>query len=241
MYNVILFLKNRKAQYALSFFFLILLGVYGYIHATKGIDLTDEGMYVSTAMRFSMGDIPFRDEFMSALSQFNVLLAPVFWIFPEISLLQMRFAGIGLHVVSLFVLFLFLSRYAPPLLIALLCSTMFFVNNFYGIASPSYNSLASAFSLISLALWLFAIVSNNKSRRFFSSVLGGFFFSFAVFSYSSLIIVLVHIFILPLYLLEQLGLLSQLCLLLFSRAGYYLTLFKDFGWPQPRQDSGHMV
>ena len=191
MYNVILFLKNKKAQYALSFFFLILLGVYGYIHATKGIDLTDEGMYVSTAMRFSMGDIPFRDEFMSALSQFNVLLAPVFWIFPEISLLQMRFAGIGLHVVSLFVLFLFLSRYAPPLLVALLCSTMFFVNNFYGIASPSYNSLASAFSLISLALWLFAIVSNNKSRRFFSSLLGGFFFSFAVFSYSSLIIVLV--------------------------------------------------
>ena len=137
MYNVILFLKNKKAQYALSFFFLILLGVYGYIHATKGIDLTDEGMYVSTAMRFSMGDIPFRDEFMSALSQFNVLLAPVFWIFPEISLLQMRFAGIGLHVVSLFVLFLFLSRYAPPLLIALLCSTMFFVNNFYGIAAKN--------------------------------------------------------------------------------------------------------
>ena len=170
---------------------LILLAVSGYLHATKGIDLTDEGMYVSTAMRFSMGDIPFRDEFMSVLSQFNILISPIFWMHPGISLLQIRCVGIGLHIVSLFLLFLFLSRYGPPLLVALLCGIMFFVNNFYGIASPSYNSLSSDFSLISLTLWLFAIVSGKKSHRFFLSVLGGLFFSLAVLSYSSLVLVLV--------------------------------------------------
>ena len=148
-------------------------------------------MYVSTAMRFSMGDIPFRDELMSALSQFNVLTSPLFWIFPGITLLQMRCIGIGLHIVSLFLLFIFLARYGPPLLVALLCSIMFFVNNFYGIASPSYNSLSSIFSLISLTVWLFAIAADKKAHRFFLSVLGGLFFSLAFFSYSSLVFILV--------------------------------------------------
>ena len=190
MHKIILFLINQKVQHLLSFCLFILLAVFGYFHATKGIDLTDEGMYVSTAMRFSMGDIPFRDEFMSILTQFNVLLSPVFMIYPDISLLQMRCLGLVFHTVSLFLLFLFLSRYGPPFLVALLCSVMFLLNNFYGIVSPSYNSLSSDFSIISLTLWLFAVSSDKKSHRFLFSVLGGFLFSLAVLSYSSLVLVI---------------------------------------------------
>jgi len=186
VFKKVLFLREKKVQYLLSFCMLILVVGLGYFHATKGIDLTDEGMYLSTAMRFSMDDIPFRDEFMSRLFQFNILLSPVFMLYPDISLLQMRCLGLLLHIVSLLVLFLFLSRYAPPFLTALLCAIMFFINNFYGILSPSYNSLSSDFSIITMASWLFAIRSDKGSHRFLFSALAGFFFSFVVLSYSSL-------------------------------------------------------
>ena len=182
-------LKKQKVQYSLSIFLFILLFGFGYYHATKGIDLTDEGMYVSTPMRYSLGDVPFRDEIMNATRPFDVLLSPIFKAFPDITLLQIRLIGLGLHVVSIVVLFLFLSRFAPPLIVAMPCAVSFIVSNPYDIYSPSYNSLSSDLSLLALTLWLMALVSNNRVRRRIFSSLGGLFCALAVLSYSTLIVI----------------------------------------------------
>lgn len=183
IYKIILFLKRQKVQYLLSFCLFILLFVFGSIHATKGIDLTDEGMYLSTAMRLSMGDTPFRDEFMSNLSQFSLLVSPLFMIYSDISLLQMRCLGLLLHTVSIFTLFLLLSRYAPPFFVTLACSAIFFSNVF--IMCPSYNSLSRDFSIIAIVFWLFSCLSSKRTNRTLFSIFGGFFFTLVVLSYST--------------------------------------------------------
>lgn len=183
------FLNKQKVQYSLSIFLFILLFGFGYYHATKGIDLTDEGMYVSTPMRYSLGDVPFRDEIMNATRPFDVLLSPIFKVFPDLSLLQIRLVGLGLHSVSIVVLFLFLSRFAPPLIVAMPCAVSFIVSKPYNIFSPSYNSLSSDLSLLALTLWLISLASNNKVRRRIFSSLGGLFCALAILSYSTLIVI----------------------------------------------------
>ena len=187
--NTVNFLWSRKHQQVLSVLLFVVLFAFGCIHAAKGIDLTDEGMYLSTALRYSMGDIPFRDEVMNVARPFDVLVSPVFKLFPDISLFQMRLLGNILHTFSCFLLFVFLSGYAPPFLAALLCGVMFLMNNFHGILSPSYNSISSDCSLIAVTLWLLAVSSRSKLRQFVLAVCGGIFLGLAAGSYSTAVLV----------------------------------------------------
>src|SRR3989339_149714 len=73
-------------------------------HATWGIDFWDEGFYVATAMRYAFGDIPFLDEFATHIYSFDKLMAPLFILFPKITLFQVRVVGIGFNFLSLFLL-----------------------------------------------------------------------------------------------------------------------------------------
>ena len=188
--KTIYLLRERKIQFLLSACLFFLLLGFGYLHATKGIDLTDEGMYLSTSMRYSLGDVPFRDEIMNVMRPFDVLTSVVFRVYPDISLLQMRCLGLFIHIISYTILFLFLSRYAPPFFVALACSVMFLINNVYGIMSPSYNLLSSDFSLIAMTLWLSACVLVRKYYRILFSVLAGFFLSLSVLSYFPLVLLI---------------------------------------------------
>jgi len=181
--------NRQKVHCLLSLCLFLLMVGFGYLRATKGIDLTDEGSYLSTAMRYSLGDVPFRDEFMNTVRPFDLLVSPVFIVFPDISLLQMRSLGLILDILSLITLFLFFSRYAPPLLVAFACSVAFFIN--CGILSPSYNSLSRGFSTISLTFYLFSCVSEGRYRRISLSALGGAFFSLCVLSYPSQMLLLI--------------------------------------------------
>lgn len=186
--KTIVFLRKEKVQYSLSICLFIILFGFGCFHATKGIDLTDEGMYLSTAMRYSLGDTPFRDEIMNIMRPFDVLVAPVFVAFPDISLFQMRSLGLLLHTVSIFVLFLFLSRYMPPFFVALACCGIFFSSLF--IMSPSYNNLSRDFSIIAMVFWLASCLSVVRVRRVLFSILGGCFFTLVVLSYPPQFIVI---------------------------------------------------
>lgn len=179
---------TKKAQYLLSVCLLVVLFGFGYVHATKGVDLGDEGLYVSAAMRFALGDMPFRDEIRSILTQSNVLLSLVFTVFPDISLLQLRFLGVSLQLGAYLLFFLLLSRYTPPFFAALLCGIMFFSNNFFGILSPGYDLLSSVFCLVSLTSWLVALTTEKRLFRILFSVGGGVMLGLAAFSYSTLIL-----------------------------------------------------
>jgi hypothetical protein len=186
--HMIPFFKERSIQYLFSSLVFVLLCVFGYLHATKGIDLTDEGFYLSTSMRYSLGDVPFRDEPQSTGHPFDLLVSLVFLVFPDISLLQIRTLGLAFDIASVFILFLFFSRYAPPLIVALTCSAAFLIN--CGILSPSYNLLSRGFSILALTSYLFAWVSERKRHRILCSALGGGFLGLSVLSYPSQILLI---------------------------------------------------
>ena len=192
--KIVLFIKQNKSQYFLSLCLFSILFIFAYLHAAKGLDLTDEGMYLSAAMRYSLGDLPFRDEIINATRPFDVIVAPVFIGFPNISLLQMRYLGLLLHSVSIFGLFLFLSCFAPPLFIALVCSSIFFSNIF--ILSPNYNSLSSDFSILAVVFLFTSCLSTIRFRRILFAIIGGCFFTLFAISYPpQAIVILIPIFI----------------------------------------------
>jgi hypothetical protein len=187
--RLLIFFQKRNIQYGLSFCVLVLLFVYGYLRATRGIDLTDEGYFLSIAMRYTFGAIPFiHDEGIDAGRLFNIFISPVFLLYPEVTLLQMRCLGIIIHLAGLIALFCFLARYAPPLLVALACSIVFFVSIF--IMSPTYYILSNTFSIMAMVFWLSACTSKKRRARWIFSVLGGCLFSMSVLSYLTQVILL---------------------------------------------------
>ncbi|OGK64840.1 hypothetical protein A2313_04420 [Candidatus Roizmanbacteria bacterium RIFOXYB2_FULL_41_10] len=152
-------------------------------HATWGIDFWDEGFYVATAMRYAFGDIPFLDEFATHIYSFDKLMAPLFILFPKITLFQVRVVGIGFNFLSLFFLYQYLSRFGPRILVSLLVVALFFINNFAFIASPSYNSGASNFILLSFLCFMYSLEIQRLSQIL--AVFSGLFLLFATISYLS--------------------------------------------------------
>ncbi len=165
-------MNKRRVQYLISLLLFVLLLGFGFFHSTKGIDIGESGYYVSSAIRYTMGDLPFRNEIISAIHPFDVLFSFVFRVDPNISLLELRYLGVTLHLLAALVLFLLLSRYAPPLFVALASGVMFLMNNFYGIEVFGYNSLSSDLSLISMVAWLYAIISPKRSSSFLFALFG---------------------------------------------------------------------
>ena len=184
--KTIYYFNSRKLQYLLSVPVFILLLGFGLFRATKGFDISETGYYITSAMRYALGDVPFRDEIINVIHPYDLIFSFVFMICPDISLLQLRYLYIGVHLGSSLMLFIILSRYASPLLVALSCGVMFLMNNFSGIMVFNYNSLSSDLSVISMVCWLFAITSSRKAPSFLFSLLGGFFFSMTVISYPPL-------------------------------------------------------
>jgi hypothetical protein len=181
---------GMKIQWLMGLGLFCLVFGLGLIHATKGIDLTDEGMYLSTAMRYALGDRPFVDEIMNATRPFDVLVSPLFRVFPGLTLLEMRVIGLGLHLVTFLLLALFLLRFAPPAVVLVPCAVGFVASNPFDIYSPSYNTLCSDFSLLALTLWLGSLVAKTGIVRMALSSLGGVICALAVSSYSSFLLIL---------------------------------------------------
>lgn len=141
-------------------------------------------------MRYTLGDKPFHDEIIASIHPFDILFSFVFKVYPGISLLELCYLGIILHLLASFLLFLLLSRYAPPFLVALLCGIMFLMNNFYGIKFFSYNSLSSDFSMISMVIWLYSLITEKLFISFLFGLLSGVFLGLAVFSYPPLVVLI---------------------------------------------------
>ena len=57
---------------------LLVLGVVGVDRARHGLCMTDEGLYLTTPLRYSLGDLPFQDEILGTGSRpLNALEADV--------------------------------------------------------------------------------------------------------------------------------------------------------------------
>ena len=164
---------------------LIFLGMFilGANHAQYGISFIDEGLYLSTPLRYTLGDTPFRDELLTAAIPFDKLTQAVFWWLPEITLFEFRLLGLALIMFSLFLFYLVLRKFVSSVFASLVCLFMFSINNFFGILSPAYDLLSSALSLGSLSFLLLS-----------KEVLAGLFLGLCIFVYPPSFILLLFLF-----------------------------------------------
>ncbi len=182
------------------FLVFVIVSIYGIFHATQGIDTTDEGYYLAASMRYTLGDIPGKDETMHLVTLFDVLLSPLFLLHPNISLFQMRIVGLIVHIVPYILLYIAFARFAPRLIIALSLAFLSLVNNYYGILTPSYNLLSSSCILASIALLVIAINTGKTRLSFISGITS----TLAALSYFPMIILpLLSLILLLFFLLTQ--------------------------------------
>ncbi len=136
---------------------------------------------------------------------FDVVMTPIFLLYQDISLLGLRSVGIFITLVSSLSLFLFFSRYASSLFVAL-CVVPVFLLNVFTSMTPSYYLLSKNFFILSLVLWLTGIVVKKRIFCYVASTLGGGFFGLATLTYLPLGL----LFLLPLGVL-MFALYGQYC------------------------------
>ena len=116
---------NRSAQRALPRMAVLLLFsaafLYGLYRIRLGIGLNDEGMYLTAPLRYALGDVPFRDEFLNPHRMFDIVLWPLFAHFPDITVLQLRVLWLLCQIGAAFALYRLFRRFAPDALSALAC------------------------------------------------------------------------------------------------------------------------
>ncbi len=166
----------------------VLIGLlcYGFWTSRFGLDFSDEGFYLSSALRYALGDIPFRDDVSNFARSFDVLLWPIFVLFPHVTLLELRLLNVAVQLAALTSLYLLLKRYAPAYLAALATATSAFVCA-ASIKAPGYNSLGNSFSFLAISLWLLACVVNSSRLRWILAVVSGICFALMVLSFFPLV------------------------------------------------------
>lgn len=160
-----------------------LLATFGVELARRGIDLTDEGMYLATSMRYALGDTPFRDEIMNAARPFDILVSSIFWMWPEATLLDMRLIGVILHVTASVSFAIVMSRWAPTAVVALAMGVGFVFANPYNLLTPSYYTLPSDFLALTMAALILARRATQLPNRWGLSIIAALCFDVAAFSY----------------------------------------------------------
>lgn len=182
---------GKRSEYVLSGLIFVLLLAIGVFHSIKGgINLTDEGLYLSAPFHYTFGVLPFRDAIHNATRQYDLLMAPIFIFFPGISLLQYRVFGVLIHLSSLIAAFLLFARFTPPLLVAGLCGVFFLANNFAGTPTPSYNVLVTTFGTWAFVFWMRSLLASTRIRQIIYSLLAIIALSLTIISNFSSAVVL---------------------------------------------------
>lgn len=174
-------LMSRKNQYIGAGFIFVVLFLLGWYHAAKGgFNLTDEGLYLSAPFRYSQGALPFRDAIHNATRQYDLLMAPVFTLYPHITLLEYRIFGVFLHLSAIIAVFVLFCRFFPPIVVVVFCAVFFLINNFAGLPTPSYNVLVSVFAPWAFVLWMYSLIAKSPKKKIILPLLGGvaLFFTF---------------------------------------------------------------
>ncbi|HBD95574.1 MAG: hypothetical protein A2015_03135 [Spirochaetes bacterium GWF1_31_7] len=179
--NTIISSKYFQIVFSLLLFLICL--IYGIFKASKGIDFTDEGFYISSALRLIKGDLPIKDDSFSIVSMFAVFISMIFRVFPNISLYGFKIIGMTLQFSSLSVLFISFRKKINIAQMIFLTLAMFLFNNYAGRLVPSYNLLSSNFIILSVAFWLIARSSLRLFSKTIFSIFGGIAFTIACYSY----------------------------------------------------------
>ena len=143
---------------------LVLWCVLFFLRIHVGIDVTDEGMYLSTIDRLCRGDLPFRDDQENPLRQFDVLIAMLGRPFGGYSIIGLRCVGIFLQVAQMAALWVVVRRWRGAW-IAALTAGLIPCLPLYGIWTPGYNETATAMVVIAGACLACMSSTGGGSRR----------------------------------------------------------------------------
>ena len=155
-----------------------------------GLNLTDEGMKLSVPLRYALGDLPFRDEILTAGRSFGVVLWPVFALWPDVTILELRYLSAALQLASALAFFVLLARYAPPPLVALATAATAFLAR-VGFWTPGYNILGVHLLQLAIALWLLGCVLEGRGRSRAAALSGGVAFALGATAYNAFVLTLV--------------------------------------------------
>jgi hypothetical protein len=147
----------------------------------------DEGFYLATSMRYSLGDLPFRDEFFNPGRMFDIVLSPIFAAFPEIPVLTLRVLLVLFQIAALLPLFRLFSRWAPIGLVALACASTIWIPNI--IWTPGYHVLGGSFFALAWGLWLEGCLSHGSRRAAWLGAFSGAAFFLCAMCYLPLVVV----------------------------------------------------
>lgn len=146
-------------QSILGIVILLLVFFYAFDNIHYGIDLADEGLYLSSPSQYAAGNVPFRDEIVTPLRMFDLVLYPVFHYFPDISVIQLRTGWLVFQFAASIVLIRLLAKFSPLLIALLACvSTVLFNDNIF---TPGYHSMATMGMIVGSSLWLLACLQRN--------------------------------------------------------------------------------
>ncbi len=180
--------SRLASTWALPIVLMILVSWHGFLRARFGLDLTDEGLYASAPLRYTMGDAPLRDEMMNYVRMFDVLMWPAFALHSSISLYGLRCAAVTLQLTSAVLLFSLFARFSPPFLAAsAVAATSFYMTRIW---TPGYWLLTSHLLLISLVLYTFACLAQTRLRKLALGLAGGVLFSGSALAYFPTLLVL---------------------------------------------------
>ena len=120
-----------------------------------GFSLTDEGFVLASASRYVLGDVPYRDEALTALRSADLLVALLMRFLPVDTVLFWRWVGYALQLGSLALLALWLARGLPFLPLTVLLAALAFYTPF-NLWTPQYANLGLLIVLAATSLWLLA-------------------------------------------------------------------------------------
>ncbi len=161
--------------------------VYGLYRIRLGIGLTDEGFYLATPMRYALGDLPFRDEFFNPHRMFDIVLWPLFRLFPDISVYQLRLLWLTVQSGCVIALYAVFSRFAPGVLVALACTACIYLGNM--IWTPGYHLMGGFLFVLAWSSWLVACLSSRLPIQVALGAGSGVAFFLAALSYLPLLAV----------------------------------------------------
>lgn len=147
----------------------------------------DEGFYLATPMRYALGDVPFRDEFFNPLRMFDVVLAPLFCAFPDLSLYALRLAWALVQLAATAALAVLFMRFAPPFLVGLACAASIWIPNLAW--SPGYHVMGATFFVLGWSLWLLGCLHASRNAAIALAAASGVAFFLGVVSYVPLLAV----------------------------------------------------
>lgn len=157
-----------------------------------GVDLTDEGFYVVPPLRYALGDLPYRDEWWTSLTGFDLLLWPVFEMWPNIPLYVLRLLGIGLFGAGMVPVVLWMGRkigYASASIAAGLC--IWAGASPLTLPTPSYNRIPEALLPAAMALALIGIGASTNRRKWIFGIVAGVLHGLSALAYRPCLILLV--------------------------------------------------